>query len=678
MVHFRLNFISLPVEFNLTHIVHIERNILASFQRSKMSPRKNKIWRYFQKTSDGAESKACKKQKMETQADFIVTSKKNTAKITLSILKKLTTLFFLILRRNNEPWSKCLKQSPNSDQKQFDSAMLDYFYTDLTSFSAVEGRGFKKLFDIANPKLCLHHRTTYSRKLSIRSREVQTGMKSIITEITPNLKSAAFTSDFWTSRAQDIYISWTFYAIDDDWRLHHWTPHVQQFPGRHTGILIEGKLDSFLEELNLPADLPMYCVNDQARNMKLAVKLSKRLDQYLCNNHILQCAVRDSFGMTARMDNALQTCKDLASLTYQSTVAAELLESESDAQGINFRQLRQSTISASQWKSIEGAVKILVPLKEATETWLAESIPTINTVADSLYLIHDKIDQFIKTDGKNGYGVLYAKNLKSCIEKRFPLCHTGNLLSAAANYLNLALKGLNLKLFKKFQTTKECAGKSRGLSVKDIQKALKIGSNKTVADWNQFCRDIAVTYFQNNHVQLGGPGSLVEIDESLFSRRKYNRVHHDAATLLPIIRQWIRPGTEIWSDMWAAYRGLAAQGFQHEAERELVDIEVADIIKKQTILRSAINQEIDNYLSLPLLENTGCPFLWWSKCGMQFEKLKKMALKYLTAPPSSIESERLFSAGGDIYEATRSRLKADNGEYLMFVHYNLKLIKQLK
>ena len=174
----------------------------------------------------------------------------------------------------------------------------------------------------------------------------------------------------------------------------------------------------------------MYCVNDQARNMKLAVKLSKRLNQYLCNNHILQCAVRDSFGMTAGMDDALQTCKDLASLTHQSTVAAEFLESESDAQGINFRQLRQSvdtrwnseldcmasvlhlksaiislcanedifsskTISPSQWKSMEGAVEILAPLKEATETWSAESIPTINTVADSLYLVHDKIDQFI-------------------------------------------------------------------------------------------------------------------------------------------------------------------------------------------------------------------------------------------------------------------------------------------
>ena len=463
-----------------------------------MSPRKNKIWRYFQKTSHGAECKACIKslktkdgntsglhrhlEKKHSQ-DYVEYSEKTDDSLLPPAKKKQRTMVEML-----EIKSKYDKE--NSIQKQFDSAMLDYFCTDLASFSAVEGRGFKKLFDIANPKLSLHHRTTYSRKLSIRSREVQAGMKSIITEITPNLKSAAFTSDLWTSRAQDSYISWTFHTIDENWRLHHWTPHVQQFSGRQTGILIEGKLDSFLEELNLPADLPMYCVNDQARNMKLAVKLSKRLDQYSCNNHILQCAVRDSFGMTAGMDDAMQICKDLASLTHQATVAAELLESESDAQGINFRQLRQSvdtrwnseldcmasvlhlksaiislcanedifsskTISASQWKPIEGALEILAPLKEATETWSAESIPTINTVADSLYLIHDKIDQFIETDGKNGYGVLYAKNLKSCIEKRFSLCHTGNLLSAAANYLNPTLKGLHLKLFKKFQTTKE-------------------------------------------------------------------------------------------------------------------------------------------------------------------------------------------------------------------------------
>ena len=37
----------------------------------------------------------------------------------------------------------------------------------------------------------------------------------------------------------------------------------------------------------------------------------------------------------------------------------------------------------------------------------------------------------------------------------------------------------------------------------------------------------------------------------------------NAATLMPLIIQRVRPGTEIWSNMWGIYNGIAAQGFQH-------------------------------------------------------------------------------------------------------------------
>ena len=116
----------------------------------------------------------------------------------------------------------------------------------------------------------------------------------------------------------------------------------------------------------------------------------------------------------------------------------------------------------------------------------------------------------------------------------------------------------------------------------------RIVGTHTVVDWFQFCRDIPVAFFLNNPVAIGGPGHIVEIDESLFARRKYNRgrvvpeqwilggydqeTRHgflvpvdrrDAATLLPVIQQWILPNTTIWSDMWGAYNNIAQLGYQH-------------------------------------------------------------------------------------------------------------------
>ena len=65
-------------------------------------------------------------------------------------------------------------------------------------------------------------------------------------------------------------------------------------------------------------------------------------------------------------------------------------------------------------------------------------------------------------------------------------------------------------------------GRGRRPSVETIMKELKISSNKSVVDWNQFCRDVCVEYFANNPEKVGGVGQIVEIDETLFARRKYN------------------------------------------------------------------------------------------------------------------------------------------------------------
>eukprot|EP00731_Ephydatia_muelleri_P027606 Em0019g479a len=115
-------------------------------------------------------------------------------------------------------------------------------------------------------------------------------------------------------------------------------------------------------------------------------------------------------------------------------------------------------------------------------------------------------------------------------------------------------------------------------------------TDHTAVDWYNFIRDICAQYFVDHPTVIGGPGTEVEIDESKFGRRKYNRgrivdghwvfggmerltgecflvevEHRDAATLLPLIQQYIRPGSVVYSDEWSAYNQLATvAGCNHQ------------------------------------------------------------------------------------------------------------------
>lgn len=121
-----------------------------------------------------------------------------------------------------------------------------------------------------------------------------------------------------------------------------------------------------------------------------------------------------------------------------------------------------------------------------------------------------------------------------------------------------------------------------------------------IIDWRNYTRELCQSDLATAP-RMGGPGHVVQIDESLFrGRRKYNRgrllqadgvpgrmpnnhgqrvegpwvfglLHagtgelrlfhvdrRDAATLLPLIVENVAPGTTIWSDEWAAYAGIPA------------------------------------------------------------------------------------------------------------------------
>lgn len=113
-------------------------------------------------------------------------------------------------------------------------------------------------------------------------------------------------------------------------------------------------------------------------------------------------------------------------------------------------------------------------------------------------------------------------------------------------------------------------------------------SSATVADWRQFVRELIVDYIELHSEKLGGPGKIVEVDESKFGKNKYHRGRpvqgqwvfggverdsgkiflvavHDrtSATLKSVIKEWVHKDTTIYTDCWKGYNDLDKEGFSH-------------------------------------------------------------------------------------------------------------------
>ncbi|KAF0764844.1 DDE Tnp IS1595 domain-containing protein [Aphis craccivora] len=93
-------------------------------------------------------------------------------------------------------------------------------------------------------------------------------------------------------------------------------------------------------------------------------------------------------------------------------------------------------------------------------------------------------------------------------------------------------------------------------------------SRATAVDWSNFNREIVYDGLILKRTPIGGVGLEVEIDESKFGKRKYNRGHLVVGQwvfvgVLKIIEEWILPGPTITSDCWKTYDCLEEEGYKH-------------------------------------------------------------------------------------------------------------------
>ncbi|XP_061765924.1 E3 SUMO-protein ligase ZBED1-like [Nerophis ophidion] len=98
---------------------------------------------------------------------------------------------------------------------------------------------------------------------------------------------------------------------------------------------------------------------------------------------------------------------------------------------------------------------------------------------------------------------------------------------------------------------------------------------------------------------------------------------------------------------------------------------------EQQITPGAVFQ-LESYLGEPPAGGKSNPFHYWRDNQSRLPALAATAAKFLSAPCTSVESERLFSTASLIIDEHRSKLTPEHLEVLVFVRKNLPIMLRLQ
>ena len=621
------------------------------------------IWKLFTRVNDNSEKATC------NTCDKTYTAKGGTTSSLINHLKSAHKDLYEQYQNDtkakakpskkrpgdnleNSPFMKqkkledCIPESNDALDKAITEAIVEFLADSGVAFRVVGLPSFQKLMKIANRRIKLKHPTTYSRLVRNKADEIRQDLLEIISAVKEDVSCIGFSTDLWTSRSGHPFMSLTVHFIDKDWELHRWTPYVAPFPARHTGKNIAMGLDAMLEDLGLSGEQwELFAVNDNASNVKLAIRLSRHLKQYLCSIHTLELGVKGTFKNVPGMKSVLKKSKAIGTFTHTSTVATTDLKRECIKENIKFRKIAnppdtrwsgcydnlvsvlhlrkplqnltasnenwdEHKLTAGEWRLLEGAVKLLKPVRDSIKAWEAEIEPTMHRVIERIYSMHCTIDEFVAHPANNMHGKLFARELKKQIEERFPNKGSDNKLRRLANYLAPQFKGIHLEEIGNLETTKD-------------EVEVEIAK-------------IALANIQPTAEETDDEPAQQDQEESV-----------------PL-----SPTSKLRQKMQARQQRMETQLQQDRL--------------------SAVKREMMRYESFSIPSKNVNILHWWRDHEKVLPLLSKLAKKVLTVPASSSKSERVFSTGGNFVTSKRNKIAPKKVEDLILIKENKSKIEDFK
>jgi hypothetical protein len=477
----------------------------------------------------------------------------------------------------------------------------------------------------------------------------------------------SFTTDIWSSRALDPFISFCLIYITDEFTLKNIPLENKPFPGSHTAETIIESLEKTVEDWELPRFTPIYALRDNGSNMRAAFNHSEHFLDIGCFAHTLQLAINDAVAEVEGMQTMLVKSRKIVSHYHHSCQATEKLHTEQGRLGREKRDLLMSVatrwnsdfimvrrlvdereavaaeLSASgkvdnltnaEWKLAEGYATILSNFEQASRELCSETYPTMSMKIPALHGLIKGLKDFVSNSTNRGSGIILARKLKQAVENRF--VNFNNVMpDAACTFLDPRYKNM----YSMNQDQQETEESITTVLQKYAQvMSLAVGSALTNSD-------------SGMSVSVLGQAQPEPAQAEAAQTSNSN-----VAPTVPAKAKKATATASLWDN--------------HD---HIMQLERGNSATRQTNnnLVNCINEELKMFLKEPPTDRNSCPLRWWREHKLYMPHLARIARALLSIPATSVNSERLNSTSGNIVTIRRGRLLTEHVAELTFLAENL-------
>lgn len=505
--------------------------------------------------------------------------------------------------------------------EEIDQALVKMIIINQLPLSFVSSAGFKQFMNVVERCYAIPREDVAKKRLRLIYDNVKAQVVSELAAAT----SVSWTSDCWSSRAHDSYITIVVHVLDSEWTPKSFTLTTEEMEERHTADNLAARMTSIMLEFSLENKVTAV-VTDNLQSAVNAVKALENVEENIgltCAAHSLQLAVSKALGLT-QVQEVCEKASRIVRYFHQSNLASHALENMQKRLEMNTRKLIQSC--RTRWNSTY----------EMLNRLLGNRNPTVNVLADRSIVpaaTAHKLE-FLECDwaaveslvgllkplqvattvlcGENGSPVSMVRPvINSLLEKHMAACDTDNeLMTQFKCVVSEELKARFAMAWDPLTSV---------VSARQIASCLDPRYKDLQAE-NPLARHVI-----RNHVR--------------------NKV--------------LNPSSNTDADTTS---GETAEGSG------------LDFLFQEQPRAHTASSQFDLYLAESQIGHNQDAYLWWRSHEAKYPAVAALAKRYLSIPSTSASSERTFSTAGNIVSPKRNCLLPENVNMLVFLYQNRHLL----